>query len=240
MKVSRKIRGASLLVCLCLLVGACACLASCGQRDTYRVAVFAYKFDDSYIATVRTSLEKYFKDYRKAKTAETMLTGLIEQGQNDLQYLETVADALDRASTQAEIEEIRNELSADGGAGAGLAILTGIAEIGDHSRDAAGAGTLEGVQQEAQLHQGLVGRGAGGLDDENIMATHAGADLNTQFAVAERGAESRREFATEMVADVHSQLGVSRTRDDFEVAVHSKAFLIEYPETAPPQGEAET
>lgn len=58
--------------------------------------------------------QKYFKDYRKAKTAETMLTELIEQGKNDLQYLETVADALDRASTQAEIEEIRNELVISG------------------------------------------------------------------------------------------------------------------------------
>ncbi len=58
--------------------------------------------------------QKYFKDYRKAKTAETMLTELIEQGKNDLQYLETVADALDRATTQAEIEEIRNELVVSG------------------------------------------------------------------------------------------------------------------------------
>lgn len=58
--------------------------------------------------------QKYFKDYRKAKTAEAMLTELIEKGQNDLQYLETVADALDRASTQAEIEEIRNELVVSG------------------------------------------------------------------------------------------------------------------------------
>lgn len=54
--------------------------------------------------------QKYFKDYRKAKTAEQMLTGLIEQGKEDLQYLETVADALDRAETQGEIDEIRQEL----------------------------------------------------------------------------------------------------------------------------------
>ena len=43
-----------------------------------------------------------------------MLTELIEKGKDDLQYLETVADALDRASTQAEIEEIRNELAVSG------------------------------------------------------------------------------------------------------------------------------
>lgn len=64
--------------------------------------------------TPAANAQKYFKDYRKAKTAEIMLTELIEQGQNDLQYLETVADALDRASTQAEIEEIRNELVVSG------------------------------------------------------------------------------------------------------------------------------
>ncbi len=64
--------------------------------------------------TPAANAQKYFKDYRKAKTAETMLTELIEQGQNDLQYLETVADSLDRASTQAEIDEIRNELVVSG------------------------------------------------------------------------------------------------------------------------------
>lgn len=64
--------------------------------------------------TPAANAQKYFKDYRKAKTAEAKLTELIEQGQNDLQYLETVADALDRASTQAEIEEIRNELVVSG------------------------------------------------------------------------------------------------------------------------------
>lgn len=58
--------------------------------------------------------QKYFKDYRKAKTAEQMLKGLIEQGQQDLQYLETVSDALERASTQGEIDEIRQELVVSG------------------------------------------------------------------------------------------------------------------------------
>lgn len=58
--------------------------------------------------------QKYFKDYRKAKTAEQMLKGLIEQSQQDLQYLETVSDALERASTQGEIDEIRQELVVSG------------------------------------------------------------------------------------------------------------------------------
>ena len=58
--------------------------------------------------------QKYFKDYRKAKTAEHLLIGFIEQGEQELSYLETVADALERADTQAEIDEIRNELAISG------------------------------------------------------------------------------------------------------------------------------
>ncbi len=58
--------------------------------------------------------QKYFKLYRKAKTAEQMLTDLIVKGEEDLQYLESVSDALDRASSQAEIDEIKAELVLSG------------------------------------------------------------------------------------------------------------------------------
>jgi predicted ribosome quality control (RQC) complex YloA/Tae2 family protein len=64
--------------------------------------------------TPSANAQKYFKDYRKAKTAEQLLTGFIEKGQQDLQYLESVSDALERADTQAEINEIRNELTVSG------------------------------------------------------------------------------------------------------------------------------
>ena len=58
--------------------------------------------------------QKYFKLYRKAKTAEQMLTDLIIKGEDDLQYLESVSDSLDRASSQAEIDEIKAELVMSG------------------------------------------------------------------------------------------------------------------------------
>lgn len=58
--------------------------------------------------------QKYFKLYRKAKTAEQMLTELIVKGEDDLQYLESVSDALDRAKSQAEIDEIKAELVLSG------------------------------------------------------------------------------------------------------------------------------
>lgn len=54
--------------------------------------------------------QKYFKEYRKLKTAETLLGELIEKGEQELAYLETVVDAIERADGFTEIAEIRNEL----------------------------------------------------------------------------------------------------------------------------------
>ena len=58
--------------------------------------------------------QKYFKEYRKAKTAEKMLTELIEKNKEELEYLESVLDALSRADGEEEIGEIRRELSDNG------------------------------------------------------------------------------------------------------------------------------
>lgn len=58
--------------------------------------------------------QRYYKEYRKMRTAEEMLTTIIEKGRDDLAYLRTVLDELNRAETEKEIAEIRSEL-ADGG-----------------------------------------------------------------------------------------------------------------------------
>ncbi len=58
--------------------------------------------------------QKYFKEYRKAKTAESMLGELIEQSEQELAYLETVIDAVNRADGYTELAEIRNELYEQG------------------------------------------------------------------------------------------------------------------------------
>ena len=57
---------------------------------------------------------RYYRDYRKAKTAEVMLTKLIADGQAELAYFESVQDALSRADSDAEISAIREELHAGG------------------------------------------------------------------------------------------------------------------------------
>lgn len=64
--------------------------------------------------TCQQNAQKYFKDYKKAANAEKMLHSLIEEGEQELTYLDSVLDNLSRAETEKEISEIRQELQ-DGG-----------------------------------------------------------------------------------------------------------------------------
>lgn len=58
--------------------------------------------------------QKYYKEYRKAHTAERILAEQIEQAQAELVYIDTVFDALSRADTESELSEIKQELSEQG------------------------------------------------------------------------------------------------------------------------------
>ncbi len=58
--------------------------------------------------------QKYYKEYRKAKTAEDVLSQQIERGEAELKYLESVADALSRAADSRDLEELRHELEQSG------------------------------------------------------------------------------------------------------------------------------
>ncbi len=58
--------------------------------------------------------QKYYKEYRKAATAEKMLQKLIVEGEAELQYVDSVFDAVSRTSGESELLEIRQELSEQG------------------------------------------------------------------------------------------------------------------------------
>lgn len=58
--------------------------------------------------------QKYYKEYRKAQTAEEILAKQITQGEEELAYIDTVFDALSRASSWRELSELREELMAGG------------------------------------------------------------------------------------------------------------------------------
>lgn len=64
--------------------------------------------------TPTENANKYYKEYRKSKTAEVMLKKLIEQGEAELVYFESVLDELSRADSDSEQAAIRQELSEGG------------------------------------------------------------------------------------------------------------------------------
>ena len=64
--------------------------------------------------TPSQNAQKYYSEYRKADTAEKMLRGLIEKGEEEEKYIDSVFDSLSRASTEAELAEIRAELVQEG------------------------------------------------------------------------------------------------------------------------------
>ena len=68
----------------------------------------------SPILSPQQNAAKFYKDYAKLKNAEKELTRQIELGENELHYLRSVLEELNRAATDAELEEIRRELQEGG------------------------------------------------------------------------------------------------------------------------------
>ena len=112
-------------------------LRQCTQRETLKVfgdlihahlyqikkgdtVVALQNFYDESLPMVRISLnplltpsqnaQKYYKEYRKARTAEEKLTQQISQAKQELEYVDTVLDELSRAATERDLLEIRQEL----------------------------------------------------------------------------------------------------------------------------------
>ena len=64
--------------------------------------------------TPNQNVQKYYNEYRKRDTAEKKLREQIASGQAELEYIDSVADLLDRAQTDADLTAIRRELSQEG------------------------------------------------------------------------------------------------------------------------------
>ena len=68
----------------------------------------------SPILSPQQNAAKFYKDYTRMKNAEKELSRQMELGEQELTYLQSVLEELDRAESEAELEEIRRELQ-DGG-----------------------------------------------------------------------------------------------------------------------------
>ena len=68
----------------------------------------------SPILSPQQNAAKFYKDYGRMKNAEKELTKQIELGETEQQYLRSVLEELNRAQTDQELEEIRQELQSQG------------------------------------------------------------------------------------------------------------------------------
>lgn len=64
--------------------------------------------------TPSQNAQMYYSEYKKAVTAEQKLTEQISKGEEELQYLESVFDALTRATSENDIIQLRLELHEQG------------------------------------------------------------------------------------------------------------------------------
>lgn len=74
-----------------------------GNFETLRIEL------DSRL-TPSANAQRYYKKYNKSKTAKAELANQIRLGQEELEYIYTVFDALTRAETPTDLAEIRDEL----------------------------------------------------------------------------------------------------------------------------------
>jgi predicted ribosome quality control (RQC) complex YloA/Tae2 family protein len=116
-------------------------LERCAKKDELRICgdllnanLYRLKQNASYVdlpnfyeeeqPTVRIKLnpaltpsqnaQRYYKEYRKAKTAEEVLAVQIREAQQELAYLDTVFEELSRATGEKDLAEIRAELEEQG------------------------------------------------------------------------------------------------------------------------------
>ncbi|MBS1473744.1 MAG: fibronectin/fibrinogen-binding protein [Massilimaliae sp.] len=64
--------------------------------------------------TPAQNAQKYYTEYRKAKTAEEKLLELIAKSEQELIYLDSIFDAVTRTTGESELLEIREELTEQG------------------------------------------------------------------------------------------------------------------------------
>ncbi len=83
-------------------------------EDFYDEAMAEIEIPLSPLLSPQQNAAKFYKDYTRMKNAEKELTHQIQLGQQEIEYLRSVLEELDRALTDGELEEIRRELQ-DGG-----------------------------------------------------------------------------------------------------------------------------
>lgn len=83
-------------------------------EDFYDADMKTIEIPISPVLSPQQNAAKFYKDYARMKNAEKELTKQLELGETELNYLKSVLEELNRAQTEAELEEIRRELQEGG------------------------------------------------------------------------------------------------------------------------------
>ena len=83
-------------------------------EDFYDEEMKSIDITISPILSPQQNAAKFYKDYARMKNAEKELTKQISIGEEELTYLQSVLEELNRAQTDAELEEIKRELQEGG------------------------------------------------------------------------------------------------------------------------------
>ena len=83
-------------------------------EDFYDENMAPVEISLSPILSPQQNAAKFYKDYARMKNAEKELTHQLELGETELSYLKSVLDELNRAQTDGELEEIKQELQEQG------------------------------------------------------------------------------------------------------------------------------
>ena len=83
-------------------------------ENYYEESMPVIKIELDPALSASANAQRYYKKYRKAKTAEQVLKVQIEKAEEELDYVSAVLDSITRASDVRELDEIRDELTEQG------------------------------------------------------------------------------------------------------------------------------
>jgi len=124
-------------------------------------------------------------------------------------------------------QKIGHQLGGDRLAARRFAIGPGIAVVGHHRCDLTGGGTATGIHHDQQLHQVIVHRSTGGLDQEDIAAADRFLDLDVKLSIGEALDHPWAIGDPEVGADLPGQIRIGGAAEQAQQSGDANAIGLE-------------
>ena len=124
-------------------------------------------------------------------------------------------------------QQVRGQLGGDGFASRRFAIGARVAVIRHHGSDLARGGPATGIHHDQQLHQVIIHRSAGGLDQEDVAAANRFLNLHIQLPIGEALADPGAIGHTQVGRDLPRQSRIGGSTEQAQTAtvlVHRFVF----------------